>query len=442
MSQKLQNTVAEITQQIMQFTMLPKAQILQLYSPDNDYKIAYHCLSLISQNKLPSPDITIVIEAPFDGDLDTYANITTVELCKTYDILKETLPNYTKKTSWQPTFILDEPESSTERFIRLLMEFTDLYKKSFDKLLLCFIPPSMTDEKKWIEFIKQIHHNIDNNKIRLGFIENITPLSNLKEALQVDENAVYYVEFHGKTYDIMLDVLNEHPDSNEYIEYQRHLVQAFQAQQESHTEQTLAHIDKALTIANSLNSKEMQIIAYNMLYAAHVRVNQFTQAQEKAQLAFDISQSITLEELDSRDELEAMAGANLATAALLNQQYLLAAQTYQKTAHAFFHSQNWMMSYENYRLSALCYSQEKNYTQAWERGGDAIVAFYQTPQSLWSHSTLIYLAKQLQQTAYFQNKETVRIFNEHMTALLGKQWRAQVDALTPISLPKNKKRGK
>ncbi len=440
MSQLVQQKMAEMLEAITDFTMQPQARVLRLEATDNDFKLAQHCLSMLARQQLESPDVVVMIEAPFDtGEL--YSHHCVVALCEAYDRLVDILPIGDDDTSslppWEPEFVLshesdETPETGQGRLHRLTAQFIDVYGDYFDKLVYVFLPPTTGSHSGWAAFLKSfIDHT--SSKLKWGVIENLTPLAPLLEELNLGVESIYHYRFKGQTYDIMADVLTELEAQGQPMDFQRHLTELFQYQEKKQSAQALISGEKALHVAVQQGLPAWQVVALTSLYATHVSLKDYQQAQSQAQQALEVSQGITVEELPSRDNLVAMSYANLGTAQLLNRRYDLAALSYQEAATYFELQGNWLMGYENHRMSALCYTQLNQHQEAWEAGGDAFVAFYQTPSSLWSDSTLPHLGKNLQSIANQQQAEEVTVFEAHMQDCLGEDWRA---LLADVALPK------
>ncbi|MEI8631807.1 hypothetical protein P4S72_06240 [Vibrio sp. PP-XX7] len=336
--------------------------------------------------------------------------------------------------AWRPAFVVDESETSITRLNRLTQDMVSLYGDYFDKLVFFFIPPTIASEQDWIAFITQFA-KFTTNKVRFGVIENLTPFEPVQQAPNLPETQIYHFCFQGQSYDMMLGVLDDLEAQDELVDFRRYLTQTFQYQSQQAPEKAIQAAQSALQIAQQRQLKEAQVVALTSMYAICVSQNDYEGAQQHTLQALNVAQTVTREELPARDQLEAMAYTNLATAQFLHGHYDCAAESYQSAAALFEQQENWMMTYESLRMRVLCLTQLKQYTQAWEQGGDALVAFYQTPEDLWPNGTLAWLGKNLLQVSSYQEKSEQLIFEAHLADLLGETWQQSVDSIPMSKLP-------
>ncbi|SHO54703.1 hypothetical protein [Vibrio quintilis] len=440
MSQLMQQKISELDMALTEFTMQPEKRILLLHATDNDFKVAYQFLSMRAAYKIESVDVIVLADSPFT-EAEQYANQAVVALCQAYDRLKPLLPigdpefpDEPSLPDWQPEFIADDGETGIARFNRLTQELTHLYGDYFDKLMLFFIPPTVASADEWVLCMTALAEQLT-NKIRLGLIDNLTPFSPLRQVLDLPDSSIEQVCFQGQSYDMMLGVLDELAQQDELVDYRRYLTQTFQYQSQQAPEKALQAAQSALQIAQQQQLKEAQVVALTALYATCVSLQDYEQAQQHTRQALSVAQTVTTEELPARDQLEAMAYINLATAEFLSCRYDPSAASYLAAAQLFQHQENWMMSYESLRMRVLCLTRLKQYDKAWESGADALVAVYQTPEDLWQSGTLAYLGKNMQQISPRQPKDEQQIFSAHMAELLGEQWQQLTDAIDMPDLP-------
>ncbi|CAM3599358.1 hypothetical protein VA7868_02206 [Vibrio aerogenes CECT 7868] len=436
MSQLVQQKISELDRALTEFTMHPGARILLLHATDNDFKVAYHFLSMRAEYKIESADVIVLADAPFTT-AHQFADQAVVALCQAYDRLKPLLPIKDPEADlpdWQPEFIADESETGVQRLERLTQEMVRLYGDYFDKLVLFLIPPTVMNTQEWRSFITQISGMTD-NKIRFGVIENLTPFEPVQQALQLPETQIVLYSFQGQSFDMMLGVLDELEHQDELVDYRRYLTQTFQYQSEQAPEKALNAAQSALQIAQQQQLKEAQVVALTAMYATSVSLKDYQQAQHLTRQALAVAQTVTTEELPARNQLEAMAYTNLATAEFLGRRYDLAADSYQAAACLFQHQENWMMTYENLRMRVLCLTRLEHFDKAWASGGDALVAVYQTPEALWQNGTLAYFGKNMLHLCPWQEKAEQTVFEAHMADLLGEPWQQLTDAVEMPDLP-------
>ncbi|MEI8631806.1 hypothetical protein P4S72_06235 [Vibrio sp. PP-XX7] len=92
MSQLIQQKIAQLDQALIDFTMQSEARVLHLHATDNDFKLAYHVLSMRAQYKMESVDVIILADSPV-MDEEQYADQAVIALCQAYDRLDASAPD-------------------------------------------------------------------------------------------------------------------------------------------------------------------------------------------------------------------------------------------------------------------------------------------------------------------------------------------------------------
>jgi tetratricopeptide (TPR) repeat protein len=414
-----------------EFTQNPKARLLRWKILQEDRNMLDTFFEVQNQEAGSDlRDLFVKFQTPFspddsDASANEYGCMLVDELEKQYAEIKESLAQEGIDNTWSlPPRTRDS--SGVGSLIFCCNSFQKHYKEIIEHFVLVLVPSSISDPKRWQEWLETFLCSDIPESIRATIVDN-AEVPTMEEIASEFKDTLMTADPKLDMPGAMKEIASS-AGSGPGAEFRRIFVDM--AMSKSQNPSVLqGKADQALQIARANNWPSLQVAVYLLLGATHFKDGRSSEALTCYEAAKQLSQSVDPKVDPSGARLAVQSTFGKAAVLFSSGQYSEAAKEYEEAAEAAKNGQDYHMATEALRMASYCYEQDKRTDEAWSTGWRALDVSEKIEEKMRMSggTTLPFLGQALLRITNSDPRYENRIedITTRMNELVGTGWRDQ-----------------